>query len=158
MISSLAGISPAPVFSAHAGSLLSLDDRVKQRTGIAPPSAKDNVAASILPDFDNDPLAMAFLNGLLRLPSTGNLQEYIDSVNELMVSFVEPATGNLAFKTFEQQKDILQRTLEKVGAETNLAEPLTATLYRTANLNNQMIIWMHEIMSSNGEIKEAEEW
>ncbi|HEJ7043026.1 TPA: hypothetical protein SMF55_004831 [Serratia liquefaciens] len=158
MISSLPGTSRAPAFSANADSRLSLDDRVKLRAEMAASSAKNNVASSIWPDFNTDSLAMAFLKGLLKLPSTGNIQDYTDRVHELMVSFVNPATGDLAFKTFEQQTEILQRTLEKLGAEKNLAEPLTATLYRTANLNNQMIIWMRDIISANGEIKESEEW
>lgn len=138
--------------------LISLDKRAQQNKATLAQSVEINTTARVWPNFESDPLAMAFFKALTELPVSNNAESYVDDVNELINSFVDINTGNLAFLTLDQQKDILQRTLEKVGTDSDLTEPLTSALYRTANLQNQMTIWMQDIILSDGEIKDNDEW
>ncbi|WP_279205335.1 hypothetical protein [Obesumbacterium proteus] len=137
----------------------SLDDRVQQSAQMMSASVDEHAAGSFWPDFDSDPTAAAFLNALWQIPSSGdNPQLYADEVSQLMRNFVDPETGELAFTTLEQQTEILQRTLENVGTNADLRTALSTTLCGTANLQFQMTKWMQDIVLSNGEIKEFEEW
>jgi|MedtruStandDraft_1076414.scaffolds.fasta_scaffold01553_8 hypothetical protein len=155
MISSLTG-TPQPLpSSADAEALVSLQDRL-QNKNITP--AVDNTPDITPPVTDSDPLASAFLDSLLQLPPTDDPQAYAAAVSDAMRTFVDPKTGELAFTTLEQQTDILQRTLETVGENAPLSEPLTATLLGTTNLQFQMTKWMQDVVLSGGEVKEFEEW
>ncbi|MBV8045289.1 type III secretion system effector protein OrgC [Pluralibacter sp.] len=157
MISSLTGIPQPLPSSADAEALVSLQDRL-QSANIPSAPAVNNTPDITPPVTDSDPLASAFLDSLLQLPPTDDPQAYAAAVSDAMRAFVDPKTGELAFTTLEQQTDILQRTLDKVGEDAPLSEPLAATLLGTTNLQFQMTKWMQDVVLSGGEVKEFEEW
>lgn len=157
MISALTG-TPQPLLSSvDTETLVSLQDRL-QNVNIPPAPAVNSPPDITPPVADSDPLASAFLDSLLQLPPTDDPQAYAAAVSEAMRNFEDPNTGQLAFTTLEQQTNILQRTLEKVGGDAPLSEPLTATLLGTTNLQFQMTKWMQDVVLSGGEVKEFEEW
>lgn len=157
MISTLTSASQPLPSSTNTEPLVSLHDRLQNVKTPSTPAVKD--ATDITPPAtDNDPLVNAFLECLLQIPPTDDTQVYAAAASEAMRTFLDPKTGQLAFTTLEQQTDILQRTLEKVGEEAPLSEPLTATLLGTTNLRFQMTKWMQDVVLSGGEVKEFEEW
>ncbi|HID7510662.1 TPA: hypothetical protein ACXHW4_004577 [Enterobacter hormaechei] len=143
--------------STNIEALVSLNDRLQNVKMRSAPAVND--APDITPPAaDNDPLVNTFLECLLQIPPTDDPQAYAAKVSEAMRIFLDPKTGQLAFTTLEQQTDILQRTLEKVGEDTPLSEPLTATLHGTSNLQFQMTTWIQDVVLSGGEVKEFEQW
>lgn len=157
MISSLVGIPQPLPSSPDDDALVSLQDRLKSANISLVPAV--NTPPNITPLVtDSDSLASAFLDSLLQLPPTEDPQTYAAAVSDAMRTFVDPKTGELAFTTLEQQTDILQRTLEKVGGNVPLSEPLAATLLNTTNLHFQMTKWMQDVVLSGGEVKEFDEW
>jgi len=150
MISSPGSISPVAALPSDADSRESFDDRVRQSAEMLPQSAST--------DSDNAPLTIDFLKQLSQLPPSSNPQSYAEEVNKLMHTYVDPSTGNPAFKTFPQQREILQHLMEKVGTDNNLSRPLNTTLCSTINLEFMVEKWMQDIFLSDDQKKEAEEW
>lgn len=158
MIQPLANASLYTPVTTDTIPLIPLEGRVQQSERFISASSANSAPDSSWPDFDSDPLACAFLDTILQITSSGDPLSYSDAVNELMCTFVDPKTGKLAFTTWEQQTEILQRTLEKVGTDAKLTEPLTTTLLGTNNLQFQMTKWMQDIAWSGGKTKEFEDW
>lgn len=158
MISSFACTSQPSLLSTGADTIVSLNDRLQQNSKMAPGCSGNDVANNTGLDFDSEPLVSAFLEDLLQLPPANDPLSYASGVSELMRTFLDPKTGKLAFSTLEQQTEILQRTLDKVGNDASLSEPLTTTLLGTTNLQFQMTKWMQDVVLSGGEIKESEDW
>ncbi|WP_175743603.1 hypothetical protein [Burkholderia ambifaria] len=109
-------------------------------------------------DFNEDPLAQAFLDALRQLPSGDSPGAYADAVSRLLREFVDPESGKSAFVTFSDQTTILHYVLAQIGSDDPLHAPLLATLIGTSNLQFQMTKWMQDVLLSNGSPKEFEDW
>lgn len=158
MIHPFAYAPPYAPIAVETNPLIPLDNRVQQCEELTSVPSENSAHDRFRPDFGSDPLACAFLETLLQLPASDDPQTYADAVSELMGTFVDPNTGGLAFTTLDQQVEILQHTLEKVGTDAKLTEPLTITLLGTSNLQFQMTKWMQDVVLSGGKTKEFEDW
>lgn len=158
MIQPFAYAFPYATAAVDTSPLIPLEDRVQQSDNLISAPSENNVSDRSGPDFGSDSLDRAFMEALLQLPASADPQSYADAVSKLMHTFVDPKTGNLAFTTLDQQTEILQCALEKVGTDTKLNEPLVITLLGTSNLQFQMTKWMQDIVLSGGESNEFETW
>ncbi|MCP1292133.1 MULTISPECIES: hypothetical protein [unclassified Chromobacterium] len=115
------------------------------------------------PDFQSDPLAVAFLAALRQLsPPASDSQEdkqrYADAVGKLLGEFKDPATGELAFTTLKQKNDMIQRTLEQIDAASPLHTALMTSLVGNIGVAGMMQQWMQDAIMSGGVPKEMEDW
>lgn len=115
------------------------------------------------PDFQSDPVAVAFLAALRELPppatdSQQDKQRYADAVGKLLGNFKDPATGELAFTTLKQKNDMIQRTLEQIDAASPLHTALMTSLVGNIGVAGMMQQWMQEAIMSGGIPKEMEDW
>lgn len=155
MIPSLTPASALPLAAQADSTIVPLQQRLAEAQAGAAPLPADTPSA---PDFGDDPLAQAFLAALRTLPPCDDPRDYAAAVSQLMREFVDPATGQPAFVTLEEQSGMLQRVLAEIGPDDPLAQPVQATLIGTANLQSQMSKWMQDICMSDGTPKEFEEW
>ncbi|KVD81573.1 hypothetical protein [Burkholderia ubonensis] len=109
-------------------------------------------------DFNDDPLAQAFLDALRQLPPGDSPRDYAGAVSRLLREFVDPKSGESAFVTLSDQTAILEYILAQIRSNDPLYAPLQATLIGTSNLHFQMTKWMQDVCMSNGSPKEFEEW
>ncbi|OQS35738.1 hypothetical protein B0T39_17685 [Chromobacterium haemolyticum] len=115
------------------------------------------------PDFQSDPVAVAFLAALRQLsPPASDSQEdkqrYADAVGKLLGEFKDPATGELAFTTLKQKNDMIQRTLEQIDAASPLHTALMTSLVGNIGVAGMMQQWMQDAIMSGGVPKEMEDW
>lgn len=115
------------------------------------------------PDFQSDPVAIAFLAALRELPppasdSQEDKQRYADAVGRLLRDFKDPASGELAFRTLQEQNDMIQRTLEQLDAASPLHTALMTSLVSNIGIESMMTQWMQDAILSGGVPKEMEDW
>lgn len=115
------------------------------------------------PDFQSDPVAVAFLAALHGLPppasdSQEDKQRYADAVGKLLRDFKNPATGELAFTTLKQKNDMIQRTLEQIDENSPLHTALLTSLVSNMGIGSMMTQWMQDAIMSGGVPKEMEDW
>ncbi|MCS3803549.1 hypothetical protein HNO92_001209 [Chromobacterium alkanivorans] len=115
------------------------------------------------PDFQSDPVAVAFLAALRGLPppatdSQEDKQRYADAVGKLLRDFKDPATGELAFTTLKQKNDMIQRTLEQIDKDSPLHTALLTSLVSNMGIGSMMTQWMQDAIMSGGVPKEMEDW
>lgn len=115
------------------------------------------------PDFESDPVAVAFLAALRELPppasdSQEDKQRYADAVGKLLGEFKDPATGEQAFTTLKQKNDMIQRTLEQIDAASPLHTALMTSLVGNIGVAGMMQQWMQDAIMSGGVPKEMEDW
>ncbi|KWO09796.1 hypothetical protein [Burkholderia ubonensis] len=108
-------------------------------------------------DFNDDPLAQAFLDALKQLPSGDSPRDYADAVSRLLRDFIDPESES-AFVTLGDQTAILHNILAQIGPDDPLHAPLLATLIGTSNLQFHMTKWMQDVLLSNGSPREFEDW
>ncbi|OXJ21378.1 type III secretion system effector protein OrgC [Burkholderia sp. HI2714] len=135
--------------SVGDGAVIPLQQRVTEQVPARTP---------VRQDFNDEPLAQAFLDALRQLPVGSSSRDYAGAVSRLLREFVDPKSNKRAFATLSDQTAILQCILAKVGLDDQLYAPLQATLIGTSNLDFQMTKWMQDVCMSNGSPKEFEEW
>lgn len=155
MIPSLTPATVSPLAAQAGSTIVPLQQRLAEaQAGAGTLPAEPPTG----PGLGDDALAQAFLAALRTLPPSDDPRDYAAAVSQLMREFVDPATGQPAFVTLEEQSAVLQRILAEIGPDDPLAQPVQATLIGTANLQSQMGKWMQDICMSDGTPEEFEEW
>ncbi|HHE6471362.1 TPA: hypothetical protein ACPFI9_003979 [Providencia rettgeri] len=138
------------VSSVKQSDVISLEERIFSLSSLAKSNdyAIDNHNAS-----ENE-----FINSILNLPTLNSPREYSDEISKLLYNIEDSSTGDKAFKTFDSQKNALQRVLESVDDKSMVGEGVMAVLLGVVNAESQMTKWMQDIILSGGAIEEYNDW